>query len=87
MAILNANYMATRLADHYSILYKGGNSRVAHEFIIDARPFKSFGVVEEDIAKRLMDYNFHGPTMSWPVPGTLMVEPTEVSHHFLSMLS
>ncbi|QDU72841.1 aminomethyl-transferring glycine dehydrogenase [Mucisphaera calidilacus] len=77
-AILNANYMAKRLADHYPILYTGPSGRVAHEFILDCRPFeKSAGVTVEDIAKRLMDYGFHAPTMSWPVAGTLMVEPTE----------
>ncbi len=78
VAILNANYMAKRLEGHYGILYTGKNGRVAHEFIIDGRPFKkSAGVEVEDIAKRLMDYGFHAPTMSWPVPGTLMIEPTE----------
>ena len=78
VAILNANYMAKRLEEHYGILYTGKNGRVAHEFIIDGRPFKkSAGVEVEDIAKRLMDYGFHAPTMSWPVPGTLMIEPTE----------
>jgi len=77
-AILNANYMAARLKGHYSILYTGVNGTCAHEFIIDLREFKSStGVVEEDVAKRLMDFNFHAPTMSWPVVGTLMVEPTE----------
>jgi glycine dehydrogenase len=70
--------MASRLENSYQILYKGESGLVAHEFIIDVRPFKHLGISEEDIAKRLMDYNFHGPTMSWPVPGTLMVEPTEV---------
>ena len=78
VAILNANYMAKRLEGHYGILYTGKSGRVAHEFIIDGRPFKkSAGVEVEDIAKRLMDYGFHAPTMSWPVPGTLMIEPTE----------
>ena len=76
-AILNANYMATRLAPHYPIVYTGASGRVAHEFILDARGFKKAGVEVEDIAKRLMDYGFHAPTMSWPVAGTLMVEPTE----------
>ncbi|MEM6314042.1 MAG: glycine dehydrogenase (aminomethyl-transferring), partial [Planctomycetota bacterium] len=75
LAILNANYMAKRLAGHYDVLFTGNNGRVAHEFIIDARPFKH--VTVEDIAKRLMDYGFHAPTMSWPVSGTLMIEPTE----------
>ncbi len=77
-AILNANYMAARLGNHYDILYTGENNRVAHEFIIDCRPFeKSADIRVEDIAKRLMDFGFHSPTMSWPVPGTLMIEPTE----------
>jgi glycine dehydrogenase len=78
VAILNANYMAKRLEGHYTTLFKGKNGRVAHEFIIDVRPFEqSAGVKVDDIAKRLMDYGFHAPTMSWPVPGTLMIEPTE----------
>jgi glycine dehydrogenase len=78
IAILNANYMAHRLAGHYEILYRGERGRVAHEFIIDARPFKkSAGIEVDDIAKRLMDYGFHAPTMSFPVAGTLMIEPTE----------
>ena len=78
VAILNANYMAKRLEPHYPILFKGKNGRVAHEFILDCRQFEqSAGVKVEDIAKRLMDYGFHAPTMSWPVPGTLMIEPTE----------
>ena len=78
VAILNANYMAEQLADHYDILYRGRNNRVAHECIIDIRPIKeSSGITEEDIAKRLMDYGFHAPTMSFPVAGTLMIEPTE----------
>lgn len=78
MSILNANYMACRLAKHYKILYTGINGTCAHEFIIDLSGFKSTtGIVEEDVAKRLQDYNFHAPTMSWPVVGTLMVEPTE----------
>jgi glycine dehydrogenase len=76
-AILNANYMAKRLEPHYPIVYTGAKGRVAHEFILDARAFKKAGVEVEDIAKRLMDYGFHAPTMSWPVAGTLMVEPTE----------
>jgi glycine dehydrogenase len=77
-AILNANYMAHRLRPHYDVLYTGPGGRVAHEFIIDCRPFeRSAGVGVEDIAKRLMDYGFHAPTMSWPVAGTLMIEPTE----------
>jgi glycine dehydrogenase len=78
MAIANANYMAKRLSEHYKILYTGHNGFVAHEFIIDLRPLKAkTGITEEDIAKRLLDFNFHAPTMSFPVPGTLMVEPTE----------
>jgi glycine dehydrogenase len=78
IAILNANYIATRLSAHYPILYKGKNGLVAHECILDLRPLKaSSGVDVEDVAKRLMDYGFHAPTMSWPVAGTLMVEPTE----------
>ncbi len=78
MAILNANYLKDRLKEHYPILYTGKNGRTAHEFIVDLRPFKqSAGVEAADVAKRLMDYGFHAPTMSWPVPGTIMVEPTE----------
>jgi glycine dehydrogenase len=78
VAILAANYMAARLAPHYPIVYRGERGRVAHEFILDLRPFeKSAGVVAEDVAKRLMDYGFHSPTMSFPVAGTLMIEPTE----------
>ncbi|MFN0250221.1 MAG: aminomethyl-transferring glycine dehydrogenase [Kofleriaceae bacterium] len=78
VAILNANYIAHRLSSHYPVLYTGQNGRVAHELILDCRPFKkSAGIEAEDIAKRLMDYGFHAPTMSFPVPGTLMVEPTE----------
>jgi glycine dehydrogenase len=78
VAILNANYMAARLSGHYEVLYRGARGRVAHEFIIDCRSFeRSAGVRVEDIAKRLMDYGFHAPTMSFPVPGTLMIEPTE----------
>ncbi len=78
VAILSANYMAHRLEGSYPVLYRGARGRVAHEFILDCRPFKkSAGVEAEDIAKRLMDYGFHAPTMSFPVPGTLMVEPTE----------
>ena len=78
VAILNANYIAQRLADEFPVLYTGRNGRVAHECIIDLRPFKqSCGITEEDVAKRLIDYGFHAPTMSFPVPGTLMIEPTE----------
>lgn len=76
-AILNANYMAKSLESHYDIVFRGKNGTCAHEFIIDIRPFKDAGVVEEDIAKRLQDFGFHSPTMSWPVTGTLMIEPTE----------
>ncbi|MFJ1301773.1 aminomethyl-transferring glycine dehydrogenase [Pseudomonadota bacterium AL_CKDN230030165-1A_HGKHYDSX7] len=78
VAILNANYVAARLREHYPVLYAGRNGRVAHECILDTRPLKeTSGISAEDIAKRLMDYGFHAPTMSFPVPGTLMVEPTE----------
>ncbi len=78
VAILNANYVATRLESHYPVLYRGSNGRCAHEFILDLRPFdSSAGVKAEDVAKRLIDYGFHAPTMSFPVPGTLMIEPTE----------
>ena len=78
VAILSANYIAHRLAPAYPVLYTGRNGRVAHECIIDIRPFKeSCGISEEDVAKRLIDYGFHAPTMSFPVPGTLMIEPTE----------
>ena len=78
VAILNANYVAKKLEGHYPILYKGRNDRVAHECIIDLRPLKeASGVTEMDIAKRLNDYGFHAPTMSFPVAGTLMIEPTE----------
>jgi glycine dehydrogenase len=78
VAILNANYIASRLKDHYPILYKGKNGFVAHECIIDTRPLKlESGISVDDIAKRLMDFGFHAPTMSWPVVGTLMIEPTE----------
>jgi glycine dehydrogenase len=77
-AILNANYLKDRLKDHYEILYTGKTGRSAHEFIVDLRPFKqSAGIESVDVAKRLMDYGFHAPTMSFPVPGTLMIEPTE----------
>ena len=78
VAILNANYIAARLKDHYPVLYTGARGRVAHECIIDLRPLKDgAGISVEDVAKRLMDYGFHAPTMSWPVAGTLMIEPTE----------
>ena len=78
VAILNANYMASRLQEHYQVLYTGANGRVAHECIIDVRPIKdNVGISVDDIAKRLIDYGFHAPTMSFPVSGTLMIEPTE----------
>jgi glycine dehydrogenase len=78
VALLNANYVAEQLSDHYDIVFRGPNDRVAHEFILDLRPFRSeLDINEQDVAKRLMDYGFHAPTMSWPVVGTLMVEPTE----------
>ncbi len=78
VAILNANYVAHRLGGHYEVLYRGRNNHVAHECIVDMRPLKaSAGVEVEDIAKRLMDYGFHAPTVSFPVAGTLMIEPTE----------
>ncbi|MBX3357472.1 MAG: aminomethyl-transferring glycine dehydrogenase [Phycisphaeraceae bacterium] len=78
VAILNANYMAKRLESHYQVLYRGKAGTCAHEFILDCRPFeKSAGIKVDDIAKRLMDFGFHAPTMSFPVPGTLMIEPTE----------
>src|SRR6056297_3626994 len=77
-AILNANYIKDKLKDHYTVLYTGKSGRSAHEFIIDMRSFKqSAGIDAVDVAKRLMDYSFHAPTMSFPVPGTLMIEPTE----------
>ena len=78
IAILNANYMAERLSPYYDILFRKKGSFNAHEFIIDIRPIKKeYGINEEDVAKRLMDYGYHAPTMSWPVPGTMMIEPTE----------
>ena len=77
MAILNANYIADRLKGAYDILYRGPTGRVAHECIVDTRPFAEHGVTVDDIAKRLIDCGFHAPTMSWPVAGTLMIEPTE----------
>ena len=76
-AILNANYIGARLKDHYPILYANHNGRNAHELIIDCRDFKKFGVEVEDIAKRMMDYGYHAPTVSFPVAGTMMIEPTE----------
>jgi glycine dehydrogenase len=78
VAILSANYISVRLKEHYPTLYASSNGRVAHECILDLRPLKdSSGVTAEDVAKRLMDYGFHAPTLSFPVPGTLMIEPTE----------
>ena len=78
VAILNANYIAHRLAPHYPVVYKGDRGRVAHECIVDARGLKKLAGIEvDDVAKRLMDYGFHAPTMSFPIPGTLMIEPTE----------
>ena len=78
IAILNANYIATRLDPHFPVLYRNAKGRVAHECIVDPRPLKATsGVTVDDIAKRLIDYGFHAPTMSFPVPGTLMIEPTE----------
>ena len=76
-AILNANYVKERLSGHYDVLYTGANGRCAHEMILDCRSFKAAGVEAEDLAKRLMDYGFHAPTLSFPVAGTLMIEPTE----------
>jgi len=77
-AVLAANYLAARLAEHYPVLYRGDNGLVAHECILDLRPLTAAtGVTVDDVAKRLIDYGFHAPTMSFPVPGTLMVEPTE----------
>jgi glycine dehydrogenase len=76
-AILNANYLKARLEEHYPVLYARGNGRVAHELIFDLRSFKAAGIDEMDVAKRLIDYGFHAPTVSFPVAGTLMVEPTE----------
>jgi len=77
-AILHANYIAKRLSPHYPVLYSGPRGLVAHECILDLRPLKATAAIEaEDVAKRLIDYGFHAPTMSFPVPGTLMVEPTE----------
>jgi glycine dehydrogenase len=77
VAILNANYVKARLERHYKILYAGTKGRCAHEMIVDCRDFKKAGIEVEDIAKRLMDYGFHAPTVSFPVAGTLMIEPTE----------
>ena len=78
LAMLNANYMAKRLENHYPVLFRGHEGLSAHEFILDVRGFKdSCGIEVEDIAKRLMDYGFHAPTVSWPVAGTMRVEPTD----------
>jgi glycine dehydrogenase len=77
IAILNANYIKEKLSGHYNVLYTGKNGRAAHEMIIDCRDFKKFGIEVEDMAKRLMDYGFHAPTVSFPVAGTMMIEPTE----------
>ncbi len=77
IAILNANYIARRLEPFFPVLYKGKSGLVAHECILDLRRWKNFGIEVEDVAKRLMDYGFHAPTISWPVPGTMMIEPTE----------
>ena len=78
VALLNANYLAKKLAPHYPVLFRGAGGWVAHEFILDLRPFKaSAGIEVDDVAKRLMDYGFHAPTVSWPVGGTIMIEPTE----------
>jgi glycine dehydrogenase len=77
VAILNANYLRHRLKEDFQILYTGPRGTVAHEMIIDCRPYKASGVEVTDIAKRLIDYGFHAPTVSWPVAGTMMIEPTE----------
>jgi glycine dehydrogenase len=83
MAVLNANYIATRLNPHFPVLYTGEHGRVGHECIIDLRPItKATGVTVDDVAKRLVDYGFHAPTMSFPVSGTLMIEPTESESRF-----
>ncbi len=76
-AILSANYMAEKLKDAYGVVYTGANDRVGHELILDCRQFKEAGINESDIAKRLMDFGYHAPTLSFPVHGTLMIEPTE----------
>ena len=77
LAILNANYIASRLEAHYPVLYTNEKGRNAHELIIDCRAFREYDIEVEDIAKRLIDYGFHAPTVSFPVPGTMMIEPTE----------
>ena len=74
---MNANYIAHRLGDAYNVKYKSDKGRVAHEVILDCNNFKEYGITEEDIAKRLIDYGFHAPTISWPVAGGIMIEPTE----------
>src|SRR5438046_10321394 len=78
VAILNANYIAKRLDPHFPALFKGKGGLVAHECILDLREWKRVGIEVEDVAKRLMDYGFHAPTISWPVEGTMMVEQTEI---------
>ena len=77
IAILNANYIKKRLERAFNVIYTGANGRAAHELIIDCRPFKAQNIEVVDIAKRLIDYGFHAPTVSFPVPGTMMIEPTE----------
>src|SRR5258707_6161000 len=77
IAILNANYIAKRLDPYFPVLFKGKHGLVAHECIVDLRQWRSAGIEVEDVAKRLMDYRFHAPTVSWPVGGTMMIEPTE----------
>ena len=77
IAILNANYIKKRLEGAFNVIYTGANGRAAHELIIDCRPFKAQNIEVVDIAKRLIDYGFHAPTVSFPVPGTMMIEPTE----------
>ena len=77
LAVVNANYMKARLQDDYNVLFKGENGHCAHEFIIDIRPFKEFGIEAVDVAKRLQDFGLHAGTMSWPVTNTLMLGPTE----------
>src|SRR5690606_17190665 len=76
-AILGSNYIKSKLENHFDILYTGESGRTAHELIVDLRPFKAAGISAEDVAKRLMDYGFHAPTLSFPVAGTIMIEPTE----------
>jgi glycine dehydrogenase len=77
LAILNANYVASRLDPYFPVLYRGKGGLVAHECIVDVRAWKKHGIEVDDVAKRLIDYGYHAPTMSFPVPGTLMIEPTE----------